>query len=651
LKKSAIILLFSLFSSFNLLSQLSLSTDDKKAIASFEEALKNYRYGEWEKAEFNYKAAIARDTNFTEAHLELGLLYGERKSYTKAIKSLEQVSLLDADKYPKVQYYLGLFQLNLADYTSAQSSLEKYLATKDDDLKKRENAESMIRKCKFAANKVTETVEFNPVNMGPKINSRFSEYYPCITADESILLYTRQVSSTKTIDGTNEEFFTSIKELNEWASSRNLGLPINTLNNEGAPTLSVDGLLLIFTACPLYGDYGPGRSGEGSCDLFFSQRIGERWSQPRNLGKPVNTNKWESQPSFASDGRTLYFVRGITTQYGIKDQDIYQTYLSDSGWTKPVRLPSPINTPGREESVFIHPDGKTMYFASDGHPGFGGLDIFVSRKDDEGQWSTPKNLGYPINSENDENSLMVNAKGDIGYFASDRSGGYGGLDLYYFEMPEGKKPEKVIFLKGRVFDASTKRTLLAKFELIDLKTGETIIESYSNGGNGEYLVCLPPGRDYALNASKDGYLFYSDNFTLTNEENTNKPVVKDVPLVPIATGAKVVLNNIFFETNKYDLKPESRVELKKLIGFLNTNKGVKIELGGHTDNTGGKELNISLSKNRAKAVYDYLIENGINAERLSYKGYADEEPVASNESAGGRAKNRRTEFKIVGIQP
>lgn len=647
----ALLFILLISDSFTASAQVKLSTQDKKAIAFFEDAMFQYRQGNLEKAELSYKNAIERDSNFIEAHFELALFYGEQRKYGKAIESLSRIIEINSSSYPETYYYSGLFYLNLGKYNESKSSLENFLKSSDKDLKRRENAENMIDKCDFAIKNAETKVAFNPVNMGSTVNSKFSEYYPCLTADESMLLFTRQVSSSQTLDGTNEEFFISNKKGNEWEPSFNLGLPINTLNNEGAPTLSVDGLLLIFTACPLYGDYGPGRNGYGRCDLFFSQRVGDRWSTPKNLGEPVNSRHWETQPSFASDGRTLYFVRGIVTTEGIKDQDIYQTYLSDSGWSEPVRLPSPVNTSGREESVFIHPDGKTLYFASDGHPGFGGLDIFVSRKGEDGAWSQPINLGYPINTENNENSLMVNAKGDIGYFASNREGGFGGLDLYYFEIPEDKKPGRVTFLKGRVYDSETKRTLLAKFELIDLKTGEIVVESYSNSGNGEYLVCLPPGRDYALNASRDDYLFYSDNFTLTASENSDKPFIKDVPMQAIKKGAKVVLNNIFFETNKFDLKDESKVELKKLISFLNVNKSVDIEIGGHTDNTGGKEFNMKLSQSRAKSVYDYLVENKIDPIRLSFKGYADTEPVADNDSAGGRAKNRRTEFKIIEIKP
>ena len=649
-----IAIIFGLFILLNPLvgvGQVTYGTKDKKAIQYFEEAMTNYRQRQLSSALSNLDEAIKRDSLFIEAHLERGLLFGEQREFKEACVSLEKVIAIDEEKFPEAHYYLGNFYINRGKYDESKASLEKFLSYNSEDLKKNENAQMMIRKCEFALKNRLQEVAFNPINLGPGVNSKYAEYYPCMTADDGMMLYTRQIPSPRTLDGQNEDFFISLNDGRYWTRGLSIGQPINSLNNEGAPTLSVDGSLLIFTACELYGDYGPKRTGKGSCDLFFSERVGSSWTAPRNLGAPINTSNWETQPSFCSDGRTLYFIRGLKSGGGIKEQDIYQSYLTDTGWTTPVKLPPVINSPGREESVFIHPDGKTLYFSSDGHPGFGGLDIFMSRKDSAGNWSKPINLGYPINTENDENSLMVNAKGDIGYFASDRPGGYGSLDLYQFAMPEDKKPDLVTFMKGQVFDAVTRQPLLAKFELIDLKTGETVIESYSNSGNGQFIVCLPPNRDYALNASKDGYLFFSENFTLSKTENNNKPFFKDVPLMPIKEGATVVLNNIFFETNKYDLKPESKVELNKLLKFLEKNSGVKVEIGGHTDNTGGKELNIALSMNRAKSVYDYLILHEIDPERLTYKGYADDVPLATNESVQGRAKNRRTEFKIVGIQP
>ena len=650
--KSSLLLLI-LFGNLILMAQTAeYSSTDKKAIQYFEEAMRLYRNRQINQSLDQLNLALGRDSSFTEAQLEKGLIYGDMQNYGPAIKALNKVVAIDPDKYPEVHYYLGMFHINRAEYGKSKQDLEKFLAYGDSiEAKKRENAKVLLSKCEFALANMIDVVEFNPVNLGPGVNSQYPEYYPCFTADDFYMLYTRQIPSARTMNGQNEDFYYSLNDGRKWSRSLNIGPPINSLNNEGAPTLSVDGTLLIFTACELYGDYGPNRKGFGSCDLFFSQRSGSNWSMPRNLGPPINTANWETQPSFSSDGRTLYFIRGIRSGGGIKQQDIYKSYLTDSGWTEPEKLPDVINTSGREESVFIHPDGRTLYFSSDGHPGFGGLDIYMSQLDSAGNWSKPVNLGYPINTENDENSLAVNARGTIGYFASDRAGGYGGLDLYSFELPGDKRPDLVTFMKGRIYDADTRKPLLAKFELIDLETGKAVIESYSNGGNGEFLICLPPGKEYALNASHEGYLFYSDHFVIKSIESSMKPYIKDIPMMPIKEGSRVVLNNIFFETNKYDLKPESMVELNKLLNFLRKNPGIKVEIGGHTDNTGGRDLNEKLSNNRAKSVYDFLISRGIESERLSYKGYADDEAIASNETKQGRAQNRRTEFKIVGISP
>jgi outer membrane protein OmpA-like peptidoglycan-associated protein len=295
----------------------------------------------------------------------------------------------------------------------------------------------------------------------------------------------------------------------------------------------------------------------------------------------------------------------------------------------------------------IHPDGKTLYFSSNGHPGLGGLDIFVSRKDEDGKWGEPQNLGYPINTKDDENSLLVSASGDIAYFASDREGGQGGLDLYKFKLYNEARPQMVTYAQGVVFDAKTKERLGARFELIDLESGEQVVESYSNPGNGEFLVSLPSGRDYALNVSREGYLFYSDNFTLSQESAT-APKQLEVPLKRIEEGSSVVLNNVFFDVDQYKLKPQSKVELDKLIEFLKLNPELRIEISGHTDNVGTDEANKVLSQNRAQSVVDYLLENGISKDRLSAKGFGESKPIASNDNEEGRAKNRRTEFEVIG---
>jgi outer membrane protein OmpA-like peptidoglycan-associated protein len=306
-----------------------------------------------------------------------------------------------------------------------------------------------------------------------------------------------------------------------------------------------------------------------------------------------------------------------------------------------------VNTPGSEESPFIAKDDLTLYFSSDGHLGMGGNDLFMTRKQLNGKWSKAENLGYPVNSFKDERCLAVAADGINAYIATERPGGFGGLDIWAFELHEKIRPLKTGYVKGIVYDARTLQKIRAQLELIDLETEKPIIIAASNKLTGQFLFCLPGNKNYALNVSCDGYLFHSENFSLKNQPST-EPITLDIPLKKILEGERVVLKNIFFDTDKFDLKPESKSELNKLIGFLNNNPSMKIEIGGHTDNTGAKEKNTTLSEIRAKAVYDYLVLNGIQAARLSFKGYAETLPVADNKTEAGRKQNRRTEFKILG---
>ncbi len=621
-----------------------LSSKSKKAIRAFEAGENAYRLQDYQNAESFFRQALDIDPQFFEAWVMLGELYEKGRRDSSAVNAYRQAVTIDSVTYPSAFYFLAELEFNNGWYRDALDHYEKFISFDRIPRVQKTKAEKNILNCYFAIDAIQHPVPFDPVNLGPNVNTELNEYFPCLTADKQTLLFTRLLYDKASFTGRQEDFYVSTRQNHEWQPARNIGPPINTYYNEGAPTLSVDGNVLIFTACESVNGYGANRSGFGRCDLFISGKNGNNWSTPQNLGIPVSSRHWESQPSISADGRTLYFVSNRDDDY-----DIWYTVQDDNGvWSEPQMLGGNINTEGYEGSVFIHPDNQTLYFSSDGHIGMGGMDIYYTRRDSLGNWGEPVNLGYPINTHKDENSILISADGSLAMFASDREEGFGGLDLYGFNLYEEARPQYVTYLKGTVYDETTGEKLQARFDLTDLKSGEVAVRSFSNKGNGEFLVCLPTNRDYALNVSREGYLFYSENFNLSGIHSTADPFLKDIPLKPIRTGEKVVLRNIFFETDKYDLKPESRVELQKLTDLLNKNPGLKIEISGHTDNVGTPAYNQELSENRAKAVNDYLVAQGIDQARLVFKGYGESDPIDTNDTEAGRANNRRTEFKVIG---
>jgi len=331
---------------------------------------------------------------------------------------------------------------------------------------------------------------------------------------------------------------------------------------------------------------------------------------------------------------------------GYGGYDIWKSTITDKGWSEPENLGPNINTPYDEQSPFIHPDDQTLYFSSNGWPGLGSKDLFLSRKGPDGKWQKPENLGYPINSSGEENGLTLTADGAYAFFSSNQLKGAGGFDIYTFEMPEKLRPNVVTYVKGLIKDANSKQPLDADVQIIDLKTNRLIFQNVNALNQGQFLATLNVGKNYGLNISRPGYLFYSENFSLLNQK-TGKPFIIEVSLQEIEAGKKSILRNIFFDTNQFVLKPESKSELEKLIVFLTINPKVTIEISGFTDNVGDAKSNQLLSENRAKTVYQYLINNKINASRLTFKGYGALQPIAPNTTEEGRSRNRRTEFKIV----
>jgi outer membrane protein OmpA-like peptidoglycan-associated protein/Tol biopolymer transport system component len=654
------------------IGQMKYSTSNKKAIKLFEEA-QQMPGNSIDKATNlpNYKGGISlldqaleKDPNFWEAHMVAGEFCEILGDYQSAITHFESAIRINPNHSPSgsTYFYLANLQNAVGDYSSSNKNLEIFIRNRNANQQLVAQAHTLMQSNDFAMESLKNPTNFNPINIGPGINTKDPEYFPTITVDGSTILFTRRIKDER-VQGPireQEDFYVSqLNDRNMWGQAVPMPTNVNTVHNEGAPTIAADGRSLIFVACAdATGEYyGENRTGKGSCDLFYTKKLGQKWIDPVNLPGTVNSFHWETQPSLSADGKTLYFVKGIRGKNQTDNSDIYVTRLQSSGtWGTPERLPDVINTPMMEESVLIHPDGRTLYFASRGHVGMGGSDLFVSRMDDNGNWSKPVNLGYPINTRYDENSLMVSPDGEIAFFASDREGGYGDLDIYYFSLPEELRPTKTLYFEGIVYDATTKAPLAGEFQLIDLKTGKEVVLSYADKITGEFLVSLPVNREYALNVEFQGYAFYSKNFNMTAPEN-QEAVHMDVPMIPLTSNEPVLLANVFFDLSKATLRPESNVELNKLVDFLTKNPMVKIELGGHTDTRGDDKENLKLSTDRAKAVYDYLITKGIKSDRLSYKGYGETKPVVSDaeiaklasekDREAAHQSNRRTEYRII----
>ncbi len=605
-------------------------------------AKKNYEAKKYDNALKILSQAKKVDKYNVDIYFLYGEIYYDLNQLDKVIEEYKNATKEIGDKQPIMYLLLGNTYITIGNYDKAKLNLEKYINNKKANPKYIPHVKRDLMVCDFAINAIKKPVPFNPENLGGGVNSKYDEYLPALNAEENTLVFTRRIPklhATKYEDNEQEDFFVSNKNGNIWGGSKKLKGNVNTQDNEGAQSLSTNGKYLFFTACNR-------PKGYGGCDIYLTRKDSKgNWSKPMNMGSTINTKYWESQPSISPDSKTLYFT---SNRPGGKGKlDIWKSTIGKNGkFGKPINLGDSINTPYNEISPFIHPDNTTLYFASDGKIGMGGLDLFVIKKQNDSVWGGAKNLGYPINTFKDENSLIVNTKGNKAYYASNIEGGQGGLDLYSFDLYKEAQPEPVTYLKGKIFDSKTKQPLSAKFELIDLDTDKLIIESYSSKKNGEFLICIPANKNYALNVNNEQYIFYSDNFSLKNADSTAMPFVKDIPLSKIEKGNKVVLKNIFFETNSYVLKEQSKTELEKLISFLNNNSTVNIEIGGHTDNVGSAEANKVLSNNRAKSVYDYLIANKINESRLSFKGYGEDKPIATNDTEQGRAKNRRTEFII-----
>lgn len=630
-----LILVFLVFANASIAQWYKPEKVNKKAIKVYEAAYDLAVQGDYEKSLNKLDEALAIEPKYVEAYLSRAGIYGDLKNYNASVTDFSKAFSLDSIFSST---YLLPYSISLAGIGNFELALEKvnaFLNTEKLNSQSIKSGNYRKRTYEFALDYKKShpagDYHFDPVNLGDGINTNYLEYYPSLTIDGKKMIFTRRVNN-------DEDFYESENINGVWSKATPAKGKINTTLNEGAQSISQDGQWLIFTGC----NYP---EGQGSCDLYISFKTKSgSWTEAENIGPIVNTDLWESAPSLSPDKKDLYFSSNRFNGYGGKD--IWVTHRNNSGkWTVPENLGPTINTSGDETCPFIHPDNQTLYFNSNGLPGYGMADLFLTRKGADNKWTTPLNLGYPINTIDDEGSLIVASDGYTSYYASDRKNKNSGLDIYSFILPKELSAKKTLWINGNVFDAKSKLGLPSMATLTCLGNANFSTQIQTDE-DGNFLITLPIGYEYSLNINRKGYLFYSDHFSLP--ENTTDSFFKlNVPLQPIEAGASIVLKNVFFGNNETKLQPESEAELNKIIALLNENPNMKVQISGHTDNVGKKESNQLLSSNRAKSVVNYLIGKGITINRLLPKGFGDTKPVASNDTEEGKSLNRRTEINVV----
>ncbi|OFY70714.1 MAG: hypothetical protein A3G23_08350 [Bacteroidetes bacterium RIFCSPLOWO2_12_FULL_37_12] len=643
----------------------------EKLVKSGDKYLEN---GDLKSARNSYLSASRKDPTNAMAFFKTGDMYLRTPEKKKSLTFLQKAFELNEKVDQNLLYYLAR---SLHFNEKFDEALNYYIRFKQnvkpsDSLYKKVTLK--IEQCKVAKELVDDPIDVLISNIGAPINTDNKEYDPVISADESVLMFTsRRPGSTgeKTDDFGEffEDIYISYNNNGTWSEPQNMGPKINKKDHDACISLSADGqTLFIYKGID-----------EINGDIYESKLKGTEWSKPKEMDDVINSKFWEGSCCLSADGNRFYFVSDKPGGFGGKD--IYVSEKNKKGkWQDPVNLGPNINTDNDEDGVFLHPDGQTLYFSSEGHKSSGGFDIFKSTWTDNSFWSEPKNIGYPVNTPDNDVFFVLSANGEHGYYASEKEGN---LDIYLIKFPKPFRapeppalatkapelaytpegvpyeivPKKVssakaynplTMVKGTVTDADTKLPIGATIQLVDNAKNELLSEIEANEATGKYMVMLPSGKNYGIAIQKEKYLFHSENFDIP-ENSDYQEITKDVQLKKMDVGKKIVLKNIFFDTGKWTLRqPESTNELDRLVELLDENKKLMIEISGHTDNIGKEDYNKTLSENRAKAVVDYLVEKGIKAERLKYAGYWYSRPIASNDNIEGRQQNRRTEFEVLG---
>ncbi|MCX6306317.1 MAG: OmpA family protein [Bacteroidetes bacterium] len=623
---------------------------DKKTSKIYQEGIDYLRKGSYNLAGLQMRNVIKAEPGCVDAYFVLGLVNYKKQdnNFREAEKNFLKVVELCRNYDVYAYFYLAEIYYGQENFELAVKNLNEFMKDvgkikKDEDYNR---AADLLKYSRFYLEMINKPVPFEP-KVVEGISTPLNEYLPILSPDNQMALYTREIKIDPNKNSLiqeariKEKFLYSMrKDDGQFDAGEEMPEPFNISDNEGGATLTADNNTLCYTVCK----FDPVKK-YLNCDIYISENAGGEWSQIRSLSDKINLpGSWESQPSISADGRTLYFVSDRAGGFG--GYDIYKSVKSDTGvWGMPINLGPTINSKGNEKSPFIHPDGKTLYFSTDGLMGLGGYDIFYAKLNENGSWSTPRNIGYPINSPEDEVGLFVSTDGTQGFFASNKFKGKGGWDLYSFDLYNEARPERVLFIKGNVKSEFSAEPLKAHIELKNLET-KKISEIPMDTLTGNYVAVAPFSSDYIMTVKKADHV-YESKYISKVDSVFKTPVKLDIEMKPIELNKSYRINDIYFPFNSFDLTPESKVVIDQLLDFLNENHTISIQVQGHTDNIGNDASNLKLSENRARSVYTYLIQQGTDETRLTYKGFGKSMPVAPNDTEEGRGKNRRTVFVIT----
>lgn len=629
--------------------------ESKEFNGNFTKAQELTDNGRFDEALRIYLDLVKIDSLNSDLNFQIGICYlNSRTQKPKATKYLEKAIACakqvctkkeDQDHQNAFKFLGDAYHINY-QFDLAIETYNKYLSIAPDHNNHEMRLEAIrkIEMCKVGKELVITPVKVKIENIGSAVNSTYADYSPVLSADESTMIFTTR--RPETTGGKLDEFglyfediYISYKTDSTWSKAVSIGTSINTDGNEATVGISVDGQIIL-----IYKD----DAGDGN--LYSTSLNGDQWSKPEKLNDNINTKDWEPSAFISADGNILYFTSN--REGGLGGRDIYKSNKLPNGeWAKATNLGPTINTSFDEDAPFIHPDGVTLYFSSNAHRTMGGFDIFSTHLSAQNEWTNPVNIGYPINTTEDDIFYVVSPDNKRAYYSSVKEGGIGEKDNYVITFSEYKEPPLTL-LKGVITDICGRVPPVVEIIVTDNETEKVVGIYHSNSKTGQYLFILPPGKNYNITYESEGYLFHSENLDVLM--NTNYYVIrKAIQLEPIVVGSRIVLNNIFFDFDKATLRPISKVELTKLFKLLNKNKELVVEIAAHTDSKGSDDYNIKLSQQRAQSVVDYLIGKGISKNQMVAKGYGESQPVANNNNPDGsdnpvnRQLNRRVELKVI----